>query len=218
MQSSSKLAKTWKHLIIEMGRTNALLYVVDRLLHRLSPTVSLHRYYLGPDDPIVYTFSRPRAEIQARYRQGAVCFAAFRGEKMLGYFWVLLGPYRDPEHRCTIRPVPAGEVAWDFDLDIVRSERLGFTFAHLWDAANAYLRANRIRWTLSRISAFNPVSLTSHRRLGAQFMFSTVFLTVGSWQVLLASTSPFIHLSTSRNIAPTIIVRPPQDSNRAKPS
>jgi hypothetical protein len=177
----------WQRLVQRIGWINALLYATNWVLHHFSPILSLHRYYvvaqpipeqnlLPPEkgksivvrqidrqDPMISRIPRSAKEIRARYDAGAICFGAFREGKLLGYLWVLFSAYREPEYRCIMNPLPTGQVAWDFDLYIDPSERLGLTFAKLWDAANTYLRAHDIRWTLSRVSAFAFVSIASHR-------------------------------------------------------
>lgn len=223
----------WKALAMQIGYGDAILYAIDRILSRIHPSLSVHRYHLvaqpvrekrllsptrgqsiqirqiAPDDEVVREFARPVEEIEKRYDRGAVCFGAFRDHKLLGHIWLILGPYEEPFHRCVLIPAPEGSVAWDFDLHIEPTERLGFTFARLWDAANAYLRERNIRWTLSRISAFNPNSIASHRRLGARIVSSTTFLTLGPFQLLLANIAPYFYFSAHRRKVPVIVVKPP---------
>jgi hypothetical protein len=75
----------------------------------------------------------------------------------------------DPEtirrRRCAgaICAPPSGKAVWDFDVYVVPAYRLGYTFLKLWDTANAHLRSLGVRWTLSRISAFNAGSLSSQQ-------------------------------------------------------
>jgi len=63
---------------------------------------------------------------------------------------------------------------------------------------------------MSRISAFNKGSLTSHQKLGTRLLGSALFFVIGSRQLMLATVSPFIHVSMKRNNVPTIRVYPPR--------
>jgi hypothetical protein len=89
--------------------------------------------------------------------------------------------------------------------------RAGRSFACLWEAANAHLAAHGIRWSLSRISAFNPGSLAAHRRLGIRKLRSASFLCLGGKQLALFGRPPFIHLSLNEGSRPLLRLQPPRD-------
>jgi len=229
----ASLAQRWRRLTGQIGWLNTALYAANRLIQAIHPNFSLHRYYLvaqpveqarlipehrgrqitvrriGVRDPVLGSFNRSEEEIRARYENDAICFAAFHNGKMAGHLWLQQRPYQEPHDRCIMTPLPEGKAAWDFDLYIDPSERLGSTFAKLWDAANAELRNKGIQWTLSRISAFNPGAMLSHKRLGARFLCSTVFVTIGSCQILIAGQRPFLHFSWNERDAPVIRVSAP---------
>jgi hypothetical protein len=105
--------------------------------------------------------------------------------------------------------MPEGKTAWDFDVYIVSRYRLGVGFLCLWDEANKYLKARGIQWTMSRISAFNAVSVASHRRLGAKVVGQAVFVVLGPCQLAFTTTFPFIQLSICARHRPKIRVYPP---------
>lgn len=208
-------------LINELGAVNALFLALNRFLWIISRgRARVFKYYFvaQPVAPValvkkttgsvtirkveqgdaeVKTFPRPAEVIQDRYRQGAHCFAAYKQAEFVGYIWLLLHTYKEDEVRCHFTPLPVGESAWDFDVHVETPYRLGRLFARLWDTANEFLHARGFRWTLSRISAFNPISLTSHVRMGSKILGSAVFVCLGSWQLMLASVRPFIHFSTA---------------------
>jgi len=109
---------------------------------------------------------------------------------------------------------PSGKTAWDFDVYVVPEERLGFTFPRLWDTAYEYLREKGIRWSLSRISAFNPASLAAHRRLGARRIGSATFLLLGGAQLMLSSFRPYLHLSLRRSVPAVLRLSSPETEDK----
>lgn len=223
-----------RRTIAELGVLNSLLYAVAKGLSRLTRRAYLHRYYfvaqpiastarlgprrgqavqvrrLPPDDPGVHAIGRPAEVIRQRFAQGALCFGAFSEDRLIGCLWLILGPYIEDEVRCRFVPAPAGRAAWDFDVYIDPAHRLGFAFARLWDTANAFLTEQGVRWTVSRISAFNPGSLAAHRRLGARRIGSALYLGMGSWQLMLADTRPYVHVGFRPEHVPELTLTPPE--------
>lgn len=158
---------------------------------------------LHKQEKIVQQFPRPAAVIKARFEQGAICLVAIKEEQFIGFLWLLLNNgYQEDEVRARFIPCPANQAAWDFDVYVVPDFRIGLTFPSLWDKANEILRENGIKWSCSRISAFNIGSLESHARLGALVMSSAFFVCGGKWQVTLASISPYLHLSLNSSSYP----------------
>lgn len=152
-------------------------------------------------------FQRRASVIARRYGQGAVCLAAFRAGELLGYLWFTLAPYQEDEVRAQFVPA-APNTAWDFDVQVFDEHQLGLAFARLWDEANRALHAHGIRWSCSRISAFNPGSRSAHRRTGAVHIGSAVFLTYGRWQWMVASMAPWCHLSRGAGSCPQFRLAP----------
>lgn len=152
---------------------------------------------------------RRRADVLAqRFAQGAHCLAAYVAGRLAGYLWYCIGPYNEDEVRA--RYVPASrDAAWDFDVQVFSEHQCGFTFARLWDEANQRLHAAGVRWSMSRISAFNPGSRAAHARLGAVAIGSAVFLRCGRWQWMAATLSPFLHWSRSDASVPQLRLAPP---------
>lgn len=153
---------------------------------------------------------RAASVIKRRYGQGAECLAAFRGAELLGFMWYVCGPYDEDEVRA--RFVPAGaQGAWDFDIEILPPHRMSMAFARLWDAANGRLHARGVRWSYSRISAFNVASRAAHRRAGAVRVGRALFICMGQWQWTMATMAPYLHLSRDAAQRPHFALAPPRD-------
>lgn len=221
----------------ELGIVNGICYDFDRVLQRLSVPARLYRYALvaQPVPPSAILPPRRGASIEVRrvsprdprlrdleltddvlaYRegQGAICQAAFKNDTMIGCLWFCLGPYGEDEVRCHFTPVPQGETAWDFGAYVLPEHRSGLVFLRLWDEVNAFLRQREVRWSLSRISVFNLMSLQSHNGFGTVTLGHASFLCVGSWQVMYHRTSgctgPRFHLSRSGRQVPRLTVHAP---------
>lgn len=153
-------------------------------------------------------FQRRPEVIGSRFAQGARCLAAYVAGKLAGYLWYCLGAYQEDEVRARFVPATP-DAAWDFDVEVFCEHRLGLAFARLWDEANRRLRAHGVRWSLSRISAFNPGSRGVHARLGAVPIGSAVFLRCGRWQWMAASLPPYLHCSRSDDSFPQLCLAPP---------
>jgi acetyltransferase (GNAT) family protein len=164
---------------------------------------------VGPDDPLVEQFPRPRQVIAGRFRMQAHCLAAEKDGRFVGFIWIKETQYPEDEVRCLYQLDPAGRPVWDFDVHVEPAFRHGRTFIRLWDAANAWMREHGYRWTISRISAFNPESLAAHRRLGTVRVGSAIFLRSGAMQLALLDRPPFVHLGWRENQTPRLHLRAP---------
>ena len=159
---------------------------------------------MEPTDPLVARFPRPQHVLRRRFADGAVCFAAVRNGELLGFIWIQLHQYEEDEVRCLYVLEHSSRAAWDFDVWVDPQFRLTRTFARLWDAANAFLREHGCRWSISRISAFNPASLAAHRRLGLRHLQSGLFVLIGSLQLAFFTCAPFIHFGLSSRHRPIL--------------
>jgi hypothetical protein len=162
-----------------------------------------------PGDPVIAQFPRPAWAIPYRFRQGAVCLAALKEGRCVGFLWLALGPYQEDEVRCRYEPAPAGKACWDFDVYIDPAHRGSIVFLKLWDEANRFLAERGIGWSLSRISAFNKSSMSSHARMGARHVGSAVFFSLGSVQICAATVAPYLAVSTRPDSYPVFALRPP---------
>ena len=211
-----------------MGAFVGALYVVSRLLALLSlgrirliayhlvaqpilegvPTTTRNRGIevreVGPEEVFALPVERPLDVLKARFGQGARCLVASQRSRFLGFLWFVRGPYEEDEVRCLFVPLPHEIAVWDFDVYVEPSARLGFAFHRLWDEANRLLSSIGVKWSLSRISAFNAGSLASHRRLGSVRIATAAFLCAGPAQVLLASTRPYFHFAMRRTSRPVM--------------
>jgi len=217
--------------VLEHGLCNGALYLFARLLGRVSKQhIRLLKYYfvaqpvaseikapaaggtlnvvqVDATHPVTQAFPRPPEVIARRFRDGARCFVAFRGNEFAGFLWLQEGRYIEDEVRCIYCPTPKHLAAWDYDVYVEPQFRLSRTFARLWESAHEYLRERGYKWTMSRISAFNRQSLASHQKLGAVVLGSGVFLVIARWQIGFFSMRPFVHVSLTKHTVPKIALR-----------
>lgn len=159
---------------------------------------------MTPSDMLPAAYPRPAQVVQARFRQGGCNIAAWKGEELAGILWYQLGAYEEDEVRARYcLPCPAS--CWDYDVFVQPHLRLGTAFCRLWDDAHQRMRARGIRWSCSRISAFNPASLRAHQRIGTVMLGSASFITAGRWQLMLATCPPYVHLSGSPAARPRLV-------------
>lgn len=162
-----------------------------------------------PGDPLLAQFPRPEWVIPYRFEQGALCFAALKEGRCIGFLWLALGAYQEDEVRCRYVPLPSEKSAWDFDVYIAPEHRTGIVFLKLWDEANRFLAERGIRWSMSRISAFNKGSMSSHAKMGAQRIGSALFLSLGSLQISAATVAPYLAFSARSDSFPVFSLQPP---------
>lgn len=208
----------------ELGWANTLLYALARLLVPFG--ARLHRYYFVAQrvtvaDPgrgwgrrievrpvttmadIPWGYPRPRDVLARRLRDGSHSLSAWRDGELAGFLWYRFDAYQEDEVRARYQ-LPSRRSAWDYDVFVRPHLRLGPTFARLWQEAHRRLHARGVRWTCSRISAFNPDSLRAHGRLGAVRLGSATFVTLGRWQCMLADVAPYVHLSCGPDTFPRL--------------
>jgi hypothetical protein len=211
-----------------MGAGNASLYALSRILSALfGGRVRIVKYYFAsqpiapadgaggsgsfslawalPGSRLFVQVERPPSVIDARFAQGAHCLAAtVRDSELAGFLWFVVGPYDEDEVRARFVPVPAGKAAWDFDVTVMPRYRMGRLFGYLWRRAAAELSSRGVTSSVSRISAFNPASIASHRRLGARIVGNALFVCIGSLQLMRASNGPRWHVSWRDDQRPTL--------------
>ncbi|MCK0510763.1 GNAT family N-acetyltransferase [Aromatoleum buckelii] len=222
--------------IEKLGWGNGLLYAFGRALQRASGgRARLIRYVLvaqpvppaaqaqcrpsakNPvravlsDDPLVQQFPRAKSVVTRRFRTGSTCFATESKGGFSGFLWLARDAYEEDEVRCRYELAQPDCSAWDFDVYVEPEYRIGRTFARLWDAANSHLDGQGVRWSFSRISTFNPASLSSHSRLGVRKLYTATFLCLGKLQVAVIGAPPFVHFSLSPASRPVLRLHPPAD-------
>ena len=218
----------------ELGVVNGLLSVFARGLDRLSGgRLRLFKYYFvaqpvpvaartaqaratririyraAPHDAIIATFPRPPHIIDRRFADGAECLVAEQSGSLVGFLWIKREQYDEDEVRCRYRLHTGHGLAWDYDAYVAPEYRMTRAFAQLWTAAHDMLRAEGLKWTISRISAFNHASLASHRRLGMVRLFSGLFVKAGPLQIALFTRRPFVHAGFDDRHAPILRFRAP---------
>jgi hypothetical protein len=222
-----------RRTVRELGPGNAVLYAIDRLMRAVSGgRARVHRYRLvaqpidaavaplrpdtktcielaGPDHALRAAFPRPAGIIEQRYADGAQCLVASSGDRFAGYLWWRREHYDEDEVRCRFVLADPASSVWDFDVYVEPRYRLGRTMARLWDAAARRWHADGVRWSFSRISAFNPASLASHARLGLRPVGSAVFVVIGPCQLSLFSAPPSVHVGLGPRARPTLTLHPP---------
>ncbi len=221
-----------RDLVKRLGIGNASLYSIHRALQAMHPSCSLNSYHIvaqpivsqpllpgsrgasivvrfaNPGDDAFDLMGRPAEEIAARFASPGVCLIAEKHAQMVGFLWLLLGRYREPDDRCTF-VIDSPHAAWDLDVFVEPSLRLSLVFARLWSEANGWLRGRGIDWTLSRISCYNERSLQSHARLGLVKLGRMTFLKLGSLQIMLSNMAPYIDCTIGKRDGPVVRLRPP---------
>lgn len=213
------MPSVWRHfhlLVRELGVSTAFLYLLDRFLRRINSKCGFYYYHfvaqpladqprlpptrgkafsfrlLETPDTVLDGLGRPPAVIRERFVQGAQCLMAIKNEVLVGCIWFVRSAYAEDEVRVDYL-LPRGEYCvWDFDVFVAESERLGFLFAKQWDVFDALLKPQGIRYTVSRINAFNQRSIASHRSLGAKDCGRALFLRLGPFQWMLSNQHPFV--------------------------
>lgn len=160
-----------------------------------------------PGNPLLPQIGRPPAVIADRFSQGAHCLiACVDRQRLAGCLWFVIGAYEEDEVRARFVPLPQGQTAWDFDVTVLPDYRMSRLFSYLWREAGAELAARGVERTVSRISAFNPGSLASHRRLGACKVGQALFVCIGRWQFTRSSPAGRWHVSRSHETRPVLMV------------
>lgn len=220
--------------IRQLGWKNGLLYLAHRALSALSgERARIIRYYLvaqpvpegitsklrnststeiafiNQNDPLTASFPRPPDVIAKRFADGNLCLAASSHEQFIGFLWIARERYAEDEVRCLYHLDDPQLSAWDFDVYVAPDYRIGRTFARLWEAANEHLSSQGVKWSISRISAFNPGSLQAHTKLGMRLLFSATFLCLGPVQIMTIGKKPYIYISLSSRSTPILKIATP---------
>ena len=229
-----------RRTVSQLGISNALVYYAARALTLLTGgRARLLKYYFvaQPVPPIqdvpAHRFvgfrieevdaefvlklrqPRPPSVIRSRFLQGSRCLALFHGEQFAAFIWLTIGPHREDEVWCSYVPSPTERAAWDFDVFVDERFRMGRAFAALWNGANKYLADRNIAWTMSRISATNPMSVRSHRSMGAIIVGSAYFLRIGSrLQFAVLPSHPHVHFCCRESRSPVVRINPPLSEPR----
>lgn len=204
----------WGQLCREMGMTWAFWYVIHKWCQRIGLPVHAYRFayqpvpndrllkkpdhiefrWLDSFDPAMLVEDRRSEWVQARLIRGDRCLAAFKEGQLIAFLWLARQHYPEDEARCDYQ-LKSPHLAWDYDVYVAPKYRATRLFAQLWDEANHWLQQQGVRWTVSRISAFNGASIHAHQRRGAMISGAAIFIRIGKVQILLSNRRPFFHLS-----------------------
>lgn len=226
-QSLGRLGGVFK----QFGTINGSYYLLGKLIQRLSGgSARLVRYYIvGQPIPEKYApvckpsttdcvsemvspeqiravSPRPFEVIESRVARQHTCLLATNKGEFSGFMWFATGYYDEDEVHCRYVIAEPMSGVWDYDVFVEQRYRLGRTFARLWDAANLRLSERGIKWSFSRISAFNSQSLGSHGRMGFEKLATLTFVSFGQWQLMLSSCSPFVNVCWKGKFRPTVRV------------
>jgi hypothetical protein len=203
----------------EFGWAAGSLYLVDRVLGRLSPSLGLlfyefmvqpiRRAPLLPANLSKNLEVRPilegsldveqmeaRPEIKAaRFRHGARCLGVYRKGDLMGYLWYAQDRYREDEVRCDYLLSEPATSVFDFDLVVQPKYRMGLGFVGVWHGANELLSAQGVHHTFSRMTRFNLASRRAHLRLGARRIGRAIFLRAWGIEMMLGTLSPYVGLT-----------------------
>lgn len=218
-----------KSAVTELGFRDGIGYLIDQALATRLGIGGFTRYVLTaqpvpetggmnmgklvvreakPGDPAFAELPADKDVLDYRFNQGAVCLVALNEGRTVGSVWFCFKTYDEDMVRARFVLDPPDATGWDFDVYVAPDHRLGRTFARLWSAANEYLRARGVKWSLSRVSAYNLGSLRSHMRLGAREVGRATFLVVGPFQLMWADTKPYVHVSWGKG-GPRVEVKAP---------
>jgi hypothetical protein len=175
-----------------------------------SPVAQVREIFAG--DSVTGDFPRPAAIVRERFASGARCFVAEYRGRFAGHIWLASPVYEEDEVRCRFELEDPHLSVWDFDVYVEPAYRMGRTFQQLWRQVNLELASSGLRWSFSRISAFNPASLSAHRRLGARAIGTASFLRLGRLEIMFSSLAPYFHLGWNPASRPVIRLRAPGPS------
>ena len=233
----SRAAAAWAAVALtlrQLGRADALRYFAGQALQRGSAgRARIVRYYLvaqpvkpvsvqraaasttvvrrlEPGDAALALLPRSPQLIAERFANGDLCLAVLVKDRLAAFLWLAFDAYEEDDVCCRYRLLDS-DLAWDYDVHVEPDFRMGRSLARLWDAANALLGARGVRWSLSRISAFNSGSLAAHERLGARRLFGVTFVCLGRLQLAFGARRFLPTISLKPATRPVLGLRAPAD-------
>ena len=159
-------------------------------------------YSVAPIAPAIlaaHAIDIPMADQAARFAKGAICLAAWTDRKELaGVTWLARGGYDEDDLH--VRYVLPDDAAWDTGLWIAPEHRMGRAFPALWAGTAAWLRAQGLTRTFSKIYDYNHASLRAHKRMNPQMLGHFALLRVGRQQWATRGTPRWSRIDGSRTV------------------
>ncbi|GGD75311.1 hypothetical protein [Lacimicrobium alkaliphilum] len=144
---------------------------------------------------------RPEEKLKDRFNGSTRCLLGKKNGELASCAWFACGVFDEDEVNYRIRLGP--QQVWDFDVYVIPKYRLGRLFLYTWQRASNDLRTEGYQSTLSRISAYNRTSVTTHEKLGAKCLSTAIFLKIWSFQITVATRIPYLALSIGERGKPT---------------
>jgi hypothetical protein len=209
-------------LFREFGPVAGSLYLADRLLQSVSPSMRIFVYELmvqpiqhtaykemralkafeyreiRAGDPELAAMPVPREVIESRFEQGAICVGTFKQGRFIGYMWFAYSSYEEDEVRCTYALVPPAESVFDFDFYIFPEFRLGLAFVAIWQGGIAFLISRGVRQSFSRLTRFNVASRRAHQHLGWKLVARAVTVRLWRFECMATTIYPYLCASVTR--------------------
>ncbi len=154
---------------------------------------------IQPGDPRLLEILPP-AVCDYRFEQKAVCIGAFKEETLTALLWFTTDIYHEDEVRADF--IPPSDACWDFGVHIEPEYRMTRAFSNLWGASTVIMNDMGYEKSLSRISAFNPISLHAHTRMGAKLIAKAIFINIGPVQISFSNAKPLLYISFSKSSRP----------------
>ena len=154
--------------------------------------------------PLMLQLPRPEHRLRDRFKQKTTCVLGAKGGQLVSCAWFAYEGYEEDEVWCRYEFPNSPDSVWDYDVFVAPDYRLGRAFHLTWQAAASRLYNAGYRRTLSRISAYNPNSLRSHERLGAQRCGSAMYLRLGRIQIMASNKAPYLQITANRKGRPVL--------------
>ncbi|MCF6216262.1 MAG: hypothetical protein L3J58_08810 [Emcibacter sp.] len=164
---------------------------------RLSKNYAVRK--IQPNDPRLLEILAPSI-CDYRFEQKAICIGAYKEETLTALLWFTTDVYHEDEVRADF--IPPIDACWDFGVHIEPEYRMTRAFSNLWGASTVIMNDMGYEYSLSRISAFNHISLHAHIRMGAKLVAKAVFINIGPIQISLSNTRPLLYISFFKNSRP----------------
>lgn len=136
---------------------------------------------------------RPKERLEGRFNGNTRCLLGKKNGEFVSCAWFASKLFNEDEVNYRVALAP--HQVWDFDVFVTPEYRLGRLFFYTWQKASFDLGRQGFRTSLSRISAYNLTSITTHEKLGAKRVGSAMFLKISGFQITVATRKPYLAVS-----------------------